>query len=60
MIITVSVVTLFMNWYNDRFLPLLWQFLLIPYRTNEFVYLRTNVSPSTLISTQGFVTFQPL
>jgi hypothetical protein len=24
-----------MNWNNNRFLPLLWQFLLIPYRTNN-------------------------
>jgi hypothetical protein len=30
-----------MNWYNNRFLPLLWQFLLIPCRMNTFVYLRS-------------------
>jgi hypothetical protein len=28
-----------MKWYSNGFLPLLWQFLLIPYRTNKFVYL---------------------
>jgi len=32
---------LFIDWYNNRFLPLLWHFLLVPYRTNKFVYLRT-------------------
>jgi hypothetical protein len=27
-----------MSWYNNRFLPLLWQFLLITYRTNKYFH----------------------
>jgi hypothetical protein len=36
-IIAVSFVTLFVNWYNNRLLPLIRKFLLIPNRSNEFV-----------------------
>jgi hypothetical protein len=35
-IITVTFVTLFVNWYNNRLLPLIRQFFLIPNRINEF------------------------
>jgi hypothetical protein len=34
-IITVSFVTLSVNWYNNRFLPLIRQFFLIPNGINE-------------------------
>jgi hypothetical protein len=36
-IITASFVTLFVNWYNNRLLPLIRQLSLIPNRINEFV-----------------------
>jgi hypothetical protein len=36
-IITVSFIALFVNWYNNRLLPLIRQFFLIPNRINEFV-----------------------
>jgi hypothetical protein len=36
-IITVSFVTFFLNWYNNRFLPMIRQFFLLPNRVNEFV-----------------------
>jgi hypothetical protein len=36
-IITVSFVTLFVNWYANRLLPLSRQFFLIPNKINEFV-----------------------
>jgi hypothetical protein len=38
--ITVSFITLFVNWYNNRLLPLIRQIFLIPYRSNEFVKLK--------------------
>jgi hypothetical protein len=39
-IITVSFVTLFVNWYNYRLLPLIRQFFLVPNSTNQFVACR--------------------
>jgi hypothetical protein len=35
----VSFITLFVNWFNNTFLPLLRQFFLIPNRMNEFMDL---------------------
>jgi len=34
--------SLFINRYNNRFLPLLWQLFLIPNRINMFVDLKTS------------------
>jgi hypothetical protein len=34
---TVSFITLFMNCYNNRLLPLIRQFLVIPNKINELV-----------------------
>jgi hypothetical protein len=42
-IITVSFVTLFVNWYNNRLLQLIRQFFLIPNRINEFEDRRLGV-----------------
>jgi hypothetical protein len=39
-IATVSFITLFVNWYNNRLFPLIRQFFFIPYRINEFVHHR--------------------
>jgi hypothetical protein len=38
--ITVSFTTFFVNWYNNRHLPLIRQFFLIPNGINEFVVRR--------------------
>jgi hypothetical protein len=50
MIITVRVIALLMNWCNNRLLPLIRQFFLIPNRINEFfACLRTtNMDIDTL------------
>jgi hypothetical protein len=40
-VITVSLIIILMNWFDNRFPPLLWKFLLIAFGTNKFVYLRT-------------------
>jgi hypothetical protein len=37
MIITVSFIALFVNWYNNRLLPLIRHLFLIQNRTNAFV-----------------------
>jgi len=34
-----TILVIFINRYNNRFLPLLWQFFLIPNRINKFVNL---------------------
>jgi hypothetical protein len=39
-IITVSFITHFLSSYNNRLLPLIKQFFLIPNRSNEFVDCR--------------------
>jgi hypothetical protein len=51
-ITTVSFVTLFVNWYNTRLLPLIRQFFLIPNRVNEFMDL-SNVSLPASIRSDG-------
>jgi hypothetical protein len=39
LITAVSFITLYVNRYNDKFLPLLWQFFFTPSRINKFVDL---------------------
>jgi hypothetical protein len=39
-ITTVSFITLLVNWYNNRLLPLIRQFFLIPTRIYEFMDLK--------------------
>jgi hypothetical protein len=47
-IIIVSFITLFVNWYNNKYLPLFNQFFLIPNRINEFVDQRQQCFTSCL------------
>jgi hypothetical protein len=42
---TVSFISLLVNWYNKRLLPLIRQLFLIPNRINESVVTNTDVSP---------------
>jgi hypothetical protein len=64
-ITTVSFNAFFTNLYNNRFLPLLWQFLFTPNRISKFVDLRTQWITSSLdylcqslISTWRFLSFR--
>ena len=63
-ITTVCVITLHINTYSDRLLPLPRQFLHIPHRIHKFMDLRVNCSTPcfylfcwNLISTWRFVSF---
>jgi hypothetical protein len=40
LVTTASLIALLVNWYNNTLLPLINQFILIPDRMNEFIYLR--------------------
>ena len=50
---TLFFITLLIDSYNDRFLPLLREFLLIPDRNNKFTDLRANCSFPALINSAG-------
>jgi len=61
---TICSIALLINKYNDRLLPILWKFLLIPNRINKCMDLSANFSTPcfnqfcwALISTWWFVSF---
>ena len=48
-ITTICFIALLVDMYNDRFLPLLRQFFLIPNRNNNLMYLKANCRPPPLV-----------
>ena len=50
---TVCCITLLINWYANRLLPLISQFLLIPHGINKFMVPWWMVLPPTFVSSAG-------